>query len=364
MSEILRIDILFAFIELSSPWPFGRAATLAIALIALGICYSIYQLRFGPLHHIPGPPLGKITSLCLTWYEVSLRRNDQILAWHQQYGPIVCIAPNEVSVATVADVRTVYGSATRWEKSDYFDGFMAHNRRSVFASKTWKDHHQRRKHTFGYYQASNIYTDPKVEDRVRERALVVVASIAHTSDSTQEEEASAEVYSLCSWFAFDVITYLVLGPDDCSQTLDGDCVEILQELKSSQLVGPFGSRWQHKIRQELQALELQEDGLPAFSDVNALPVLDACLNEVYRLHPATSGRAERLVPEGQGNLAGYYVPAKTIATTSLPSLHRDPNYFEDPERFQPFRWLDLEDDTRKDRSAQLIPFGYPWQQWR
>ncbi|KAI4264857.1 MAG: hypothetical protein L6R42_000062 [Xanthoria sp. 1 TBL-2021] len=54
--------------------------------------------------------------------------------------------------------------------------------------------------------------------------------------------------------------------------------------------------WQSKVRRELQSLPAQGDGLPSFADIDAASILDACLRESSRIHPLSSGRAERVVP--------------------------------------------------------------------
>ena len=54
--------------------------------------------------------------------------------------------------------------------------------------------------------------------------------------------------------------------------------------------------WQSKVRRELQSLPAQDDGLPSFADIDAASILDACLRESSRIHPLSSGRAERVVP--------------------------------------------------------------------
>jgi hypothetical protein len=56
------------------------------------------------------------------------------------------------------------------------------------------------------------------------------------------------------------------------------------------------SEWQRRIREELSAMPLKEDGLSAFSILQSAPILDACITESSRLHPLSSGRAERVVP--------------------------------------------------------------------
>jgi cytochrome P450 len=39
-------------------------------------------------------------------------------------------------------------------------------------------------------------------------------------------------------------------------------------------------------------------------------------------------------------LRGYKIPAKTFIMLSTSILGKDPKYFQDPDKFQPERWLE------------------------
>ncbi|KAL7796314.1 benzoate 4-monooxygenase cytochrome P450 [Trichoderma afarasin] len=324
-----------------------------IAILAMGMVTS-WRLR-----HVPSPLLSKITNMHLAMYDFSYSRNDQILEWHHQYGPIICIGPNEVSVATLEATKEIYSATQRWPKSNYFDNFKGYNRRSILRRT--------------------------IEQHIQERSQTVLRQIR---PGTQ-----VDIYSLADCYALDIITFLVLGPHQCTRSVENVCLErqILMDLKHLQFVGPLRLRcpilfdyvsklldtlspglaylraedrlaswcqqripaamkdpdfensrsllqhilanlqnvgpkqsidhlyvaaeildninaaeatvahpeWQQKIRKELNALAVQENGLISFADVNGqVPSLEACLREVYRLHPASSGRSERLVPKG------------------------------------------------------------------
>jgi cytochrome P450 family 135 len=64
---------------------------------------------------------------------------------------------------------------------------------------------------------------------------------------------------------------------------------------------------------------------------------DALVREVLRLQPPASAALRRLTEPMQ--VEGWLLPAG--ATTMLPTslLHRDAREYDDPERFQPQRWL-------------------------
>lgn len=66
--------------------------------------------------------------------------------------------------------------------------------------------------------------------------------------------------------------------------------------------------WQKLIREELQALLVQEDGFPSLADIDAAPLFDAFIREVYRVNPGSSGRQERYIPDGGKEYHGVYLP--------------------------------------------------------
>lgn len=436
--------------------PLGVLAVLAIVTFLASSLFI--ERRCARLRNIPGPALSKVTNLNLGLHDLSYNRNNVIFDWHQKHGPIVCIAPNEVSVSTLEATKVIYGTRHRWAKSDYFDRFMGFNMRSVFATKPYEAHRTKRKLISAFYQASNIYTMPHIEAHIQERCRTFLKQV--------QNGQAVDVYALTDRFGLDIITYLVFGPDHCSTSIELGCQErdILLELKQVQFFNIFRARfpvllgfmpallgrlsskfgylsaedklaswcqahistamkdsgtakadcllqllleshttengieesldqryiaaeildninaaeattavtatyliwrlaqnplWQLKIRQELAALPIQDDGSISFADVNAeAPSLEACLREVYRLHPASSGRSERVVPRGGYELSGFYLPGGTVVSTSVVALHRDESVFPDAHSFLPERWLDVDKKTLANCETRLIPFGY------
>ncbi|KAJ6035940.1 hypothetical protein N7540_000219 [Penicillium herquei] len=82
---------------------------------------SIYRLFFHPLKSFPGPTMARLT----TWWAVSKlvmgkQRYQHHHELHEQYGKIVRIAPNYVSINSNEGVAMVYGPGTKCEKSNTF----------------------------------------------------------------------------------------------------------------------------------------------------------------------------------------------------------------------------------------------------
>jgi hypothetical protein len=61
-----------------------------------------------PLRHFPGPLLAKLSDAWLIAVTFSGRRAYIIHALHQRYGPVVRIAPNELSFASAAAAHDIY----------------------------------------------------------------------------------------------------------------------------------------------------------------------------------------------------------------------------------------------------------------
>ncbi len=86
------------------------------------------------------------------------------------------------------------------------------------------------------------------------------------------------------------------------------------------------------------------------ADVRELTTLRNVLRETMRLYPpvyALFRQADRPT-----EIAGYRLPEGSLVLLSQWATHRDPRYFEEPERFDPDRWTDPDHPT-----YAYFPFG-------
>ena len=93
------------------------------------------------------------------------------------------------------------------------------------------------------------------------------------------------------------VTSLLFGPRHCSHTIETD--------------------YEAKVREELRALPVQEDGFPSLADIEAAPLFDAFIREVYRVNPGSSGRQERYIPESGKEYNGVYLPQGVCCRTLI-----------------------------------------------
>lgn len=98
--------------------------------------------------------------------------------------------------------------------------------------------------------------------------------------------------------------------------------------------------------------EVVGDRPVAFRDVMRLPTLTRVLDESLRLHGVVTLMRRSTEPVGLG---GYEIPAETEVLLSLYALHRHPDLYPDPDRFDPDRWLPEHVAARPREHA--VPFG-------
>lgn len=110
-----------------------------------------------------------------------------------------------------------------------------------------------------------------------------------------------------------------------------------------QLSRPENDRFQHKLRAEIQTTFPSGEFIHPES-AGTLPYLDAVIKEALRLHAPSPGSEPRWSANDE-IIDGYTIPRGTIVSISPYTLHRQPQVFEDPLRFDPERWLGPEDQV-------------------
>ncbi|KAF9020120.1 cytochrome P450 [Hymenopellis radicata] len=78
----------------------------------LGLSICAYRLSpFHPLANIPGPKLSRLTKLYSVYIAYTGQQHIRLKNLHDEFGPIVRIGPNEISVIDVASMKDVLGSS-------------------------------------------------------------------------------------------------------------------------------------------------------------------------------------------------------------------------------------------------------------
>ncbi|SBW24012.1 monooxygenase [Candidatus Protofrankia californiensis] len=148
----------------------------------------------------------------------------------------------------------------------------------------------------------------------------------------------------------DLLSLLLAARDaDTGAPLDDDAVrdEALTILLAGHETTANALSWAFhllgnapQVRETLHA-ELDEvlgDRLPSLDDLPRLPYTRAVFTESLRLYPAVWIMFRRTLVDH--NLGGYDIPAGSTVLVSQWVMHRDPEYWPDPDGFVPQRWLE------------------------
>jgi cytochrome P450 len=152
-------------------------------------------------------------------------------------------------------------------------------------------------------------------------------------------------------------------PEGCplhAADLDAEGVTMLlagHETTASAMAWTLGLLSRHpSVRRRLQH-ELEEvlgDRPVTTADLASLPVLDAVVKESLRLFPPAwvLSRSANVAL----TLAGTEVPKGAFLFVPIHALHRHPAHWDDPEGFDPDRWLDGRGERAK-KAGMYLPFG-------
>ena len=88
---------------------------------------------------------------------------------------------------------------------------------------------------------------------------------------------------------------------------------------------------------------------PTAQDLSKLPYTARVVKEAMRLYPPAWAIVRKSVQHCE--IGGYQVPAGSTVMMNQWVMHRDPRYYDQPERFNPDRWLD-------ERAKAIPKFAY------
>jgi hypothetical protein len=93
---------------------------------------------------------------------------------------------------------------------------------------------------------------------------------------------------------------------------------------------------------------------PTFEVLETLPILTAAIKESLRLSPGACSPLLRIVPAAGATISGKTIPAGTVVGMSGIFVHKSEVIFEDPEEFDPGRWMDKDS---KELEKWLVSFS-------
>ncbi|CZT02785.1 hypothetical protein WAI453_012092 [Rhynchosporium graminicola] len=204
---------------LQAIWPqgLGRVRPDALSLIIVLIPFAlaswvilrtIYLLWLHPLSKVPGPPLLAVTDIINQWRSnVTGTFTREASQLHNEFGPLVRIGPNRISVDGSVGYPQVYGLKARGVDGGYFDkvaGYLFLGDEHTLLAAPHELHRSMRRalgHAFS-------------EQAVREQEGIVQKQVEMLMDQLTRRAKSGEVVDVVKWMNylfFDIIGELTFA---------------------------------------------------------------------------------------------------------------------------------------------------------
>lgn len=201
---------------------------IMLALYALPVLYISYFLYSAYRVHrdtkVPGPWYTNYTSLVLKYNEFQRNRRLWIHSLHQKYGPVVRLAPNEVSFTSLEAVKEIYQSGgSGYDKTEFYDLFKQFDHRTMFSTLNRHDHADRKKLFADRYAMTNVVR-PDILNGIAIRASSVVkkceSSIGRYLD----------IYVVLHCYALDCASHFLFSPGGLDTINNPEDHLLMQEL--------------------------------------------------------------------------------------------------------------------------------------
>ncbi|KJZ76025.1 hypothetical protein HIM_04481 [Hirsutella minnesotensis 3608] len=363
-----------------------------------------------PLRRVPGPTYSLVTSFILKYHELRAGRTAYIHRLHQHYGPVVRIAPKEVSFTSWSAIKEIYCSGgSGYDKTSFYDLFKIYGRRTMFTMLNKTDHARRKRLLADRYANTSIMHSATMQG-IQERAQAFIRRCTSASGSRTSEAFRADEdmmhqitaddslqnrlisqYSPTLHRAFASLLALFVKPREVpladeyvtgaskrtdvasfalvnrlwEKNVELDSTDVAAECLDHMVAGidttgdslcfllwelsqPRSRSHQVRLTEELRS--------NPEAPLEQLPFLDAVVCETLRCYPAIPMSLPRLVPSGGRIVDGTWLPEGTIVSCQAYSVQRiNQEVFPRPETYDPCRWLELEGDV--DRRRLLFAFA-------
>jgi hypothetical protein len=171
----------------------------------LSFVLGFFVLRFlylryaSPLRKYPGPFLASGSRAWKVWSVYSGHTELDHIAIHQKYGPIVRIAPNEVSFSSQNAAKDIFTVGKGFHKTDFYAVFPPPENPDIFTEvREWKHAQMKRFAATPYSLASMQKMTPSIEE-VEQVLVDVLHGFAVQSGK------ACDLGNWLHYFAFDVL---------------------------------------------------------------------------------------------------------------------------------------------------------------
>ncbi|KAH6654422.1 cytochrome P450 [Truncatella angustata] len=192
--------------------------------LLLAILSYVWSSLTTPLRDVPGPISSLFTSWILKWHEFHANRTRYVHQLHESYGPVVRIAPNEVSFVSTEGVKEIYQSGgSGYDKTEFYNLFQVYGRRTMFSTLNKSDHAKRKRVLADRYANTNIMRSVSM-DGIKERSGRFI------DHCTASVGGSLDIFVTLHNYAFDCISHHLFHPYGSDALRKQQDEEIMKEV--------------------------------------------------------------------------------------------------------------------------------------
>lgn len=207
--------------------PASEQATLFVAAILLAVLVRFITIvAFGSLRRLPGPFFSRLTGLPLSIAAFKGRRAQWLYELHKKYGPVVRVAPGEVSVADPAHYRTIYSNPkTSHKDPGFYSAGSFTGPDNIFQMVNREQHAARRKLVAAPYSLQSMH---KLEHIIRGKSHLLADRFL--SDAAASRHGTVDAYELCALFSFELVCAAGFAKDFSSRS---SALSVLRAMETS-----------------------------------------------------------------------------------------------------------------------------------
>ncbi|PKS10948.1 hypothetical protein jhhlp_002707 [Lomentospora prolificans] len=184
------------------------AANWFILLPALFVLRLVYLRYASPLRKYPGPALASVSRLWKVLSTASGRTHLQHIDLHRKYGPVVRIAPNEVSIASPEAARTVLSAGKHFYKTKFYGVFPPPENPDIFTEVREHVHAQKKKvANVPYSMAAMQQLSPFIDESIE----MFMDKLDAFAGRERGGKGQVDLGAWLHYFAFDVLGEVAFG---------------------------------------------------------------------------------------------------------------------------------------------------------
>uniref|UniRef100_A0A8H7TMJ1 Cytochrome P450 n=1 Tax=Bionectria ochroleuca TaxID=29856 RepID=A0A8H7TMJ1_BIOOC len=212
---------------------FGSLKILGLALLAGLLFCGVFNKYGHGLHNIPGPWIAGFSDL---WRLFLVRRRhaqEEHIALHQKYGPIVRLGPRVVSIADPDAIKTIYSPSAGWSKSQFYpvQQALAKGKRLETMFNTANDRYHaklRRSVSNSYAMSTLVAFEPFVDST----SIEFLKQLKTRFVDKPGEDGICDFGAWLQFYAFDVIGELTFSKRLGFVEKGADVDNIIRDLES------------------------------------------------------------------------------------------------------------------------------------